>query len=167
MVLDDRGDKTKAAHSQNNHTHIVLTPYAHTSPSVCSVDAHDVDAAQQELERLAQTARPVGRAKHVGPNLGPQRLRFTIALRRLHPPDDAHDRADEALAIDPIVGPPLYLTPDELGVDCLGDRIRLAAPRKINNAVADLGEHAEHSHVARRRKLEVVDQTVPESLPCG
>ncbi len=40
----------------------------------------------------------------------------------------------------------------------------LAGACEVHDAVADLGEHAQHVHVARRRELEGVDQAVPEGL---
>ena len=87
-----------------------------------------------------------------------------IALGGLNALDNGNDRPDETLAAVPVKGRAMHLAADEVNVDGIADRLRLAATGKISDTVANLCEDAEHTLIARSLKAEVVGKAVPEGL---
>ena len=136
----------------------------HAEPGVCGVDAHDVDAVEEKLQRLAERARLVVRGFHELADVLPLGLGLLIALGRLDAQDDGHDGGDEGLEAVPAVEARFRLLLDEVEVDSLADAPGLAAACELVDAVADLAEHAQHAHEAGFQKPKVVGQAVPERL---
>ena len=135
------------------------------APCIRGVDAKYVDAVQEELERIAQHGRPFDiRTHHARPHNVPSFQRRCVASGALHLLDDVDHRSNEALAADPLVGPLLCLTLDEVDVNHFVDRLRLPVTGELGNTVTDFGKHSKHAHEARRRKLHVIPQAVPERL---
>ena len=141
-------------------------------PHVRGVDAHGVEAVQQEAERPAKRLRTIllplllGGRQHAHPHPTPLRLGLVGARGRLDPPNDRHDVADKTNGGVPVVGAGAHLLPKKVDVDDLTNLDKVLAPlaKEMTNAVADLGEHTERANVARRLAAHVVGDAVPEGL---
>ena len=133
-------------------------------PCVRRVDAHDVDAVEEKLQRLAERARLVVRGFHELADVFPLGFGLRVALGRLDAQDDCHDGGDEGLEAVPAVEARLGLLLDEVQIHGLTDAPRLAAACELVDAVADLAEDAQHAHEAGFQEPKVVGQAVPERL---
>lgn len=177
-VLPDNGrDEAQAAGERiqpsNQATYILLTttptpkPNRPNSPRVRRVNPHHVDPLEEELEGLAEgrgLLRRRDERAQAGLDGGPLGGGVGVAARGLDALDDADDGPDEAHGGGPVVAPAAGLLLDEFGVDDLADGAGVALPGEVDEAVADLNEHAGDADVARVGDAEIVDQAVPEGL---
>ena len=129
-------------------------------PRIGCIDAENVDAAQQDLQRLAEHHSLVGTPSR--PHSSPQHPGLCFAFRFLHTLNDRNHTSEQARAALPPVEPELGLVLDEGDVQDFVNR--LPAPSDLDEGVSDLGKHAENPHEADSGKLEVVDKAVPERL---